>query len=112
MTKEQIARICHEANLGLCAAHGDTSQKTWDLAEGWQRESAIKGVEFAQSNPDAPASAQHDAWSADKIAAGWTYGAKKDAEAKTHPCLVSFDDLPEFQRAKDVLFKAIVKALS
>jgi hypothetical protein len=112
MNNDQIARICHEANNGLCEAHGDHSQKTWEEAAQWQRDSAVKGVEFARANPDAPASAQHDAWSRDKIADGWTYGSAKDAEKKTHPCLVPFYDLPEFQRAKDVLFGAIVKALS
>lgn len=112
MNVEQIARICHEANKGLCDATGDTSQKTWDGAEDWQRESAVKGVEFALANPDAPDSAQHDAWCADKVAAGWVYGEKKDAGAKTHPCLVPFERLPPEQQAKDVLFKAVVNALA
>lgn len=34
---------------------------------------------------------------ANKIADGWKYGEAKDPEAKTHPCLVPFDKLPEFQ---------------
>ena len=111
MTNEQIARICHEANKGLCEAHGDMSQKTWDAAEPWQRESAIAGVAFAKANPDAPDSAQHDAWMADKLAAGWTYGDAKDAEKKTHPCIVPFDALPRDQQAKDYIFRAVVHCL-
>jgi hypothetical protein len=62
--------------------------------------------------PMRQASAQHDAWSADKVINGWKYGTEKNADLKTHPCLVSFEELPEFQRAKDVLFKAIVNALT
>lgn len=112
MTNEQVARICHEANKGLCQSHGDDSQKTWDDAPKWQRDSAMAGVDFARANPDAPDSAQHDAWMRDKVAAGWTYGETKDADTKTHPCLVPFEQLPEFQKAKDTLFRAIVKALS
>lgn len=96
----------------MCEAHGDNSQLPWGLAEDWQRESAIAGVKFALDNPNAPASAQHDAWSADKRAAGWTYGPVKDATAKTHPCLVAFEDLPPEQQAKDWLFKATVRALA
>ena len=42
---------------------------------------------------------------------GWRYGASKDAEAKTHPCLVPFDRLPRDQRVKNVLFIAIVRAM-
>lgn len=109
---ETIARVCHEVNRALCESFGDHSQKPWEDAEEWQRESAIKGVEFSIANPDAPASAQHDAWSADKVAAGWVYGPVKDADAKTHPCLVPFDHLPPEQQAKDRLFKAVVKAMA
>jgi hypothetical protein len=106
-----IAMLCHEANRVWCALNGDSSQKFWIDAEEWQRESAKKGVEFAIANPDAPASAQHQAWSDDKIANGWKYGPVKDAELKTHPCLVPFEELPEYQQKKDKLFKAIVAAL-
>lgn len=106
-----IAQVCHEANRAWCEVNGDISQKPWDDAEPWQRDSAIKGVAFALANPDAPASAQHDAWSADKLAAGWRFGEVKDADAKTHPCLVPFDQLPHHQQAKDRLFKAVVASL-
>ena len=109
---EQIAKVCHEANRAFCEENGDRSQKPWDEAEQWQNDSAIKGVEFAWENPDAPASAQHDAWSKDKVDNGWTYDEVKDPLAKTHPCLVTFERLPLFQQKKDHLFKAIVKALS
>jgi len=77
-----------------------------------QRESAIQGVEFALANPDAPDSALRDAWSADKVRDGWRYGPVKDAQAKTHPRLVPFDQLPAHQQAKDRLFRAIVRALA
>lgn len=106
-----IAIACHQANKAWCEANDDFSQKDWNEAEDWQRDSAIKGVEFAINNPDAPASAQHDAWSADKLNDGWVYGEVKDAEKKTHPCLVPFEQLPEFQQKKDKLFRAIVHSL-
>jgi hypothetical protein len=106
-----VAIACHEANRVWCLANNDESQKHWEDAEQWQRDSAIKGVEFAIANPDAADSAQHDAWMNDKIKDGWVYGEKKDAEAKTHPCIVPFEELPEFQQKKDKLFRAIVNAL-
>jgi hypothetical protein len=112
MQIEQIARICHEANKALCESVNEFSQRSWEDAEEWQRESAVKGVQFALANPNAPASAQHDAWMADKIAQGWEWGAEKDSERKTHPCLVSFEQLPPEQQAKDHLFKAVVHALA
>lgn len=106
-----IANVCHEANKVWCEVTGDNSQHHWDDAPDWQRESAIKGVEFRLENPDALPSAQHDAWSADKITEGWKYGAVKDADKKEHPCLVPFEELPEFQQKKDKLFSAIVDSL-
>ncbi len=108
MTTEQIARVCHEANRGYCEAIGDVSQKSWDDAEQWQQDSAIRGVEFKLANPNAPPSAQHDAWLADKIAAGWVYGSVKDPDAKTHPCIAPYGALPNEQRLKDCLFVAVV----
>lgn len=111
MTHEDIARICHAANAELCVINGDASQKPWGEADQWQRDSAVAGVRFADENPNAPASAQHDAWSADKVADGWRYGSVKSAFEKTHPCLVPFDRLPPHQQAKDVLFKAVCAAL-
>lgn len=106
-----IARVCHQANKAYCESINDFSQKDWKDAEQWQRESAIKGVAFKFNNPDAPESAQHDAWMTDKLKDGWVYGEVKDTTAKTHPCLVPYDQLPLEQRKKDALFVGIVNAL-
>ena len=106
-----IAQVAHAANAQWCSANGDDSQKPWFQTEQWQRDSAIAGVKFKVKNPDAPDSAQHDAWMKDKVDAGWVYGESKDPLAKTHPCIVPFDQLPEFQQKKDKLFQAIVAAL-
>ena len=106
-----IAKVCHEANKSYCELNGDFSQTHWDEAPEWQKQSAIDGVLFRMGNPDAPASAMHDNWSKVKIADGWVYGETKDAEKKTHPCLVPFEELPLFQQKKDKLFSAIVDAL-
>lgn len=107
----QIAMVCHQANKAWCDAHGDSTQKNWDEAEGWQRQSAITGVLFRMDNPEAGHDAQHNAWLEDKKKEGWVYGDVKDTEAKTHPCMVEFDLLPDFQKKKDALFCAIVDSL-
>lgn len=112
MTPEQIARVCHEANRAYCESTGDTSQLAWDDAPEWQRQSAIRGAEFTQNCPDISAAGQHEKWWADKKADGWVYGPEKDAEAKTHPCMVPYCRLPEQQQRKDHMFKAIALALS
>ena len=105
-----IATVCHETNRAYCETIGDHSQKPWDQAEPWQRESAVRGVLFAFANPDAPPSAQHEAWLQDKIDHGWKFGPVKDAEKKEHPCMVPYPELPVEQRIKDHLFRGVVQA--
>jgi hypothetical protein len=112
MEIEKIARVCHEANRAWCAANGDHSQAAWEDAEAWQHESTFDSVRFALANPQAPDSAQHDSWMKLKLSEGWRYGTANDTVAKTHPCMVPFEELPTDQQAKDRLFMAIVKALS
>lgn len=107
---ETIARVCHEANRAWCEAHGDTSQKVWEDAEQWQRDSAIEGVQVALDG--ATPEQQHEAWCEAKRRDGWTYGPVKDAEAKTHPCLVDYTMLDPMQKAKDSLFGGVVASLS
>ena len=107
----KIAMVCHQANKAWCEANNDDSQKDWNEAEDWQRQSAITGVLFRLENPNAGHDAQHNAWLEDKKKDGWVYGEVKDAEAKTHPCIVPFEELPEFQKKKDALFCAIVDSL-
>lgn len=110
ISNEQIAKICHEANKAYCESVGDMTQSHWDECAQWQRDSAVAGVSFTRQNPNTTAEDQHIAWCNHKVADGWVYGAEKNAELKTHPCLVPYGDLPEFQRVKDSLFRAIVKA--
>lgn len=106
-----IAAIAHAINAAYCESLGDDSQKPWDEAPEWQKESAIAGVNFLIENPNAPVTATHDSWTEQKLADGWVYGEEKNEEAKTHPCLVPFEELPVEQKAKDYLFKATVAAL-
>jgi hypothetical protein len=111
MTKEDIARVCHEANRALCLTHGDLSQVSWDDAPEWQRSSAIVGVQYVFDNPSAGPEDQHNCWMQQKVNEGWVYGPIKDAVNKVHPCLVPYEQLPEHQKKKDMLFRAIVDAL-
>lgn len=108
---EAIARVCHDANRAYCQTIGDNSQVAWEEAPQWQKDSAVKGVEFCSANPDAPPSANHESWLEVKRAEGWAYGPVKDAEKKEHPCFVPYEALPLEQQKKDALFKAIVSAL-
>jgi hypothetical protein len=106
-----IAIICHAANRVYCESIGDNSQPRWRDAPKWQRDSAIKGVQFHLDNPDAGVEDSHNSWLSEKTIAGWQYGPIKDAEKKEHPCFVPYEELPAEQQAKDYLFRGIVHSL-
>jgi hypothetical protein len=112
LTTEQTilaaARAGHETNRVWCIAHGDDSQPRWEDAEEWQRESSVAGVVTVRQG-GGPAD-QHQGWLNDKIGNGWVYGDVKDSDAKTHPCLVPYDELPEEQKIKDSIYIAVVQA--
>ncbi len=106
-----IAKVAHEANAAYCETLGDNTQPFWENAPDWQKNSAIKGVQFHLDNPDATEAASHESWLAEKEADGWKYGPVKNPEAKEHPCYVPHSELPLAQQLKDRLFKGIVDAL-
>lgn len=122
MQIEEIARIAHETNREYCKLLGDHSQEEWDDAPEWQQQSAINGVQFhldiLRGDPQhghvsvgpIHAGASHENWLRLKRSQGWVYGPVKDPDAKEHPCLVPFSELPKDQQAKDYLFAAIVRA--
>lgn len=86
-----------------------TSQKPWSEAPEWQRQSAIDGVKVALAG--ATPEQQHEAWCASKRRDGWVYGPVKIPDAKVHPCLVLYADLPAQQRAKDSLYGGVVRGM-
>lgn len=107
-----IAAACHEANRHYCRSIGDTSQPAWDDAPEWQRSSALTGVTKILSGEVTTPEQSHESWMAQKLAEGWAYGPVKDTEAKTHPCLVPYEQLSDEHRMKATIFHGIVKAMS
>lgn len=115
-TPFEIAEVAHEANRVLQqihnAHHPDTGVPVaapWAEFPADQAQGVAEGVVNALRG-DTPAEL-HEGWCEHKREAGWIYGPVKDADAKTHPCLVDYDDLPAYQQEKDDLFSAIVDAL-
>ena len=108
---DAIAKICHETNRAYCQTIGDNSQLPWDEAPEWQKTSAINGVKFHFSYDKTPEES-HINWMKEKEKDGWIYGEEKDANKKTHPCMVPYNELPLQQRIKDKLFIAVVHTFS
>lgn len=110
-TIEACARAAHEANRAYCILLGDDSQVPWEEADDGIRASALNGVLGVLVEGNGPRES-HATWLESKRLDGWVHGAVKDAAAKTHPCMVPYEDLPQAQRAKDVLFVTVVRALA
>ncbi len=110
MKVEQIPKTCHQVNKAFCESIGDNSQPDWADAPDWQKESAIKGVNFHLENPDSKPSDSHDSWIKEKKDTGWVFGEIKDPEKKEHPCMVPYNELPKDQQTKDALFISVVRS--
>lgn len=112
MTPSQIAMVCHEANRAYCATQGDLSHAPWDQAPQSLKDSVVSGVLSLMADPSLSPQDLHKLWRGRRISEGWTYGKVKDFEKKTHPNLVTFEELPPQEQVKDYLFHSIVTVLS
>lgn len=110
MDINDIARICHEANTALCVVNGDPALPHWDNLDPAYKESSRKGVEAALSGSGPKE--LHESWRKERTAQGWVFGKTLDRQAKIHPCLIDYEDLPEAQQMKDEIFLSIVRAAS
>jgi len=103
-----IAIQCHSVIKAYCESLGDYSQPTWVEAPEWQKASVIKGVQFVLDNENVTPEDTHNSWMLEKQEDGWVYGEVKDPEKKTHPGMLPYNKLPQEQRSKDYIFKAVV----
>jgi hypothetical protein len=110
-TDQEIAIVVHEANRGFQMITDDPCPSpTWPAESQEIQASVIQGVRNARRGMTPRQ--LHEAWQRDKEQHGWKFGPIKDGINKTHPCMVPYDQLPEFQRTKDELFLTIVSVLA
>jgi hypothetical protein len=108
----KIARVMHEAVRAWQKENGQAEAPPWSRAPQWMKDSSRDAVLWRINNPKAKASAQHDQWMSSKKKDGWKFGKVKDGVKKTHPMMVPYDKLPEFERRKDALVGAVVDSLT
>ena len=107
---DEIGRVCHEANRAYCIVVGDKNGLVgWDeLAEDYKELTRVGVMGVLKGNTP---EMSHESWMKERLENGWKYGEKLNREAKIHPNLVPYNELPEKQKIKDHLFVNIVKAL-
>lgn len=109
MKIEVLASMVHEANRAYCTSIEQYITAPWDLEPIIIQNSIIDGIKNIAANPGMTPSQSHDSWLQYKAAEGWVYGEIKDVEKKTHPCMVAYSDLPEYEKIKDRIFGSLVK---
>ncbi len=57
--------------------------------------------EFSPKEIELLAEMEHKRWVEEKLHKGWKYRPTRDDKAKTHPCLVPWNELPDDERGKD-----------
>ena len=126
---DQIARAIHERYLAEQMRNGVSLGSTpamtsWDTLDENKREAnraqardieeklakigcrvgrglVTRKFAFAAQELETLARDEQVRWTAQRKAAGWAYGSRRDDVAKVHPCLVSWDELAETERDKD-----------
>ena len=107
---EYIAYFAFEMNKRWCELNKNMIPPySWKDAPEEVKKRLINGVEFLLNNPDAVSETSHSNWLRFMIDNGWSYGVTKDEQAKTHPCIVPYDELPPEQKIKDTFFHSIVR---
>lgn len=108
---EVIAELAHNINVEYTRGMGENNAfklMPWGALSNMAQSSMRHGVRLHLKNPDAGPQAGHEEWLRYKVEQGWVYGELKDEVAKTHPCIMPFDQLPKEQQAKDHIFRAAV----
>ncbi len=127
---EQLARAIHQDYVTKSQARGETeatnpSMVPWeelprDLREATVAQAArigamleainavvvpgsadVPGFSFTGREIENLARMEHEQWSRERIAQGWTYGPDRDNRRKRHPVLTDWDGLPEVVKVKD-----------
>lgn len=106
-----IGEAVHEAVRALQRHLGDPVNPPWAEAGQHLRDSTLDGVRAILRGEVTRPEQSHENWLAFKRADGWVYGLEKNTQAKTHPCLVPFAELPKEQQIKDHLFFNVVTAM-
>jgi hypothetical protein len=109
---EIIAQVCNDANAAYSASIGDFTYGPWADTPEAIRQSIRDGVRKHLENPGLTPEQSHEAWLKFKAEQGYTYGPVRDDEAKVHPCMVPYTDLPQAQRSKDFIFRGIVRSMA
>lgn len=113
-SSEQIAKLLHQFTSLIPRPDG-SMPAPWESLSEKSKEYAIKAVEHIYKNEFRFGTRHprdfHRIWMDALVQDGWTCG-EYSIENKTHPCIVSYDELPHTEQFKDVVWRDILTLCS
>ena len=100
-THEILARAIHEDYLRQQADDLGAKLKAVQCSAAPLLDWDEPFLAFTPGEIERLARMEHDRWMIAKRKEGWRHGPKKDNDAKTHPCLLLYDELPSDEQDKD-----------
>jgi len=126
--REQLAQAVHEDYLGQLAPESNNAMnRPWDELDDDERDLSRRRVdgilgdlaaigcelgplrrwgvadtELSEAEIEQLAQREHTRWMADRRAAGWTYGERRDDQTKRNPLLVEWESLDDDIRAANI----------
>ena len=96
--RQQASRIHH---LLKTAGYRISPLQNWDVDK----------LSFSETEIEKMVCFEHNLWRQAKEADGWIYGERRDESKRTHPDLISWDDLSEGEREKNLAVVRQIPAL-
>jgi hypothetical protein len=106
----RIGKVAHEVIRSYNEVLG-VNLPSWENLTVEHRTSTISDVLGVLNNTIKTPKDKHNAWLTHKRNAGWTWGTTKNAERKTHPSMIPYDDISMAEQTKDSLFFAVVDSM-
>jgi hypothetical protein len=108
LTERRAVFVYEGARLQAEAVDAPVVPEPWAERDEAFRSQFLDVIDM-MCGPDRKSSPEelHDDWVRAYEAMGWRYGPVRDAEAKTHPDMVPFDDLEQREQDKDAVFIAL-----
>ena len=104
----RVAMEAHKANNELRITNGEESLGSFTDQPLDIVTINMESIYAALHNPNLTAKDMHDTWMDNKAKDGWVYGDVKDADAKTHPLMIPFEQMNDIDKMKDQIFIDVV----
>lgn len=108
LTERRAVFVYEAARLEAIASKRPIVPELWVQRDESFRSQFLKCIErICVDGYATTPQAEHDSWRRAYIDMGWRYGPIRDVVAKTHPDMVSYDELLPVEREKDAVFLAL-----